>query len=119
LEAVRTVTRAEEDFKERKDIQGGGPSRGARGEKSKFADSKPRVAAKRVKKQYTVQEKAAYQNKKPGERKVKKKGSVALTGEVKHTVWAEAHNRVDQKIVDMRKSDKGRTRCGMKKPAWQ
>jgi len=66
-----------------------------------------------------VQEKAAYQNKKPGERKVKKKGSVALTGEVKHTLWAEAHNGVDQKIVDKRKSAKGRTRCGMKKHAWQ
>jgi len=26
LEAVRTVTRAEEDFKERKDLRGGGPS---------------------------------------------------------------------------------------------
>jgi len=26
LEAVRTVTRGEEDFKERKDLRGGGPS---------------------------------------------------------------------------------------------
>ena len=34
LEAVRTVTRAEEDFKERKDLRGGGPSSGARGEKA-------------------------------------------------------------------------------------
>jgi len=33
LEAVRTVTRAEEDLKERKDLQGGGPSGTTRGEK--------------------------------------------------------------------------------------
>jgi len=36
LEAVRTVTRAEEDFKERKDLRGGGPSGTTRGEKRKF-----------------------------------------------------------------------------------
>jgi len=35
LEAVRTVTRAEEDFKERKDVRGGGPSVTTRGEKRK------------------------------------------------------------------------------------
>jgi len=49
LEAVRTVTRAEQDFKERKDLRGGGPSGTTRGEKRKFEDSKPTVAAKRVK----------------------------------------------------------------------
>ena len=51
LEAVRNVTRAEEDFKERKDLRGGGPSGMTRGEKRKFEDPKPTVAAKRVKKQ--------------------------------------------------------------------
>ena len=51
LEAVRIVTRAEEDFKERKDLRGGGPSGTTRGEKRKFEDSKPTVTAKRVKKQ--------------------------------------------------------------------
>jgi len=75
LEAVRTVTRAEEDFKERKDLRGGGPSGTTRGDKRKFEDSKPTVAAKRVKKQYTAKEKADYQKKKAGERKVKKEGS--------------------------------------------
>jgi len=33
LEAVRTVTRAEQDFKERKDLQGGGPSGTTRSQK--------------------------------------------------------------------------------------
>ena len=82
LEAVRTVTRAEEDFKERKDLRGGGPAGTTPGEKRKFENSKPTVAAKRVKKQYTATEKAASQKKKAGERKVKKEGLVAPTGEV-------------------------------------
>jgi len=60
LEAVRTVTRAEEDFKERKDLGGGGPSCATLGEKRKFEDSKPTVTAKRVKRQYTAKEKAEY-----------------------------------------------------------
>jgi len=51
LEAVRTVTRAEEDFKERKDLRGGGPSGATRGEKRKVQDSKSTVPAKRGKKQ--------------------------------------------------------------------
>jgi len=63
LEAVRTVTRGEEDFKERKDLRGGGSCGATRGEKRKFEDSKPRVAAKRVKRQYTAMEMAAYQKK--------------------------------------------------------
>jgi len=48
LEAVRTVTQAEQDFKERKDLRGGSPSGATRGEKRKFEDSKPTIAAKRV-----------------------------------------------------------------------
>ena len=119
LEAVRTVTRAEEDFKERKDLGGGGPSGATRGEKSKFEDSKSTVPAKRVKKQYTATEKAAYKKKKAGERKVKEEGSVAPTGEVRHTVWAEAHQGVDQKVVDKRKSDNECTRCGMRNQGWK
>jgi len=66
LEAVRTVTRAEEDLKERKDLRGGGPSSATRGEKRKFEDSKPTATAKRVKRQYTAKEKADYQKKRLG-----------------------------------------------------
>jgi len=119
LEAVRTVTRAEEDFKERKDLRGGGPSGMIRGEKRKFDDSKPTVAAKRVKKQYTATEKAAYQKKKAGERKVRKEGLLAPKGDVRHTVWSEAHQGVDQKVVDEQKSDDECTRCGMKNHTWK
>jgi len=90
-----------------------------RGEKRKFEDSKPTVAAKRVKKQYTATEKAAYQKKKAGERKVKKEGSGAPKREVKHTVWSEADKGVDQKVVDERKSDKECTRYGMKNHTWK
>jgi len=51
-----------------------------------FDDSKPAVPAKRVKKQYTAKEKADYQQKKAGERQVKKEVSVAPAGEIKHLV---------------------------------
>jgi len=117
LEAVRTVTKADEDFKERKELRGGGPAGTTQGEKRKFEDSKSRVTAKRAKRQYTAKEKADYQKKKAGERKMKKEGSVAPEGEVKYKVWAEAHHGVDQKVVDKRKSDNECTRCGMKNSA--
>jgi len=60
-----------------------------------------------------AKEKADYQKKKARERKVKKEGSVARAGEVKHKVWAEAHQGVDQKIVDKWKSD---NQCRNEKP---
>jgi len=119
LEGVRTLTQGEEDFKERKDVRGSGPSHATRGEKRKFADSKPMVPAKRVKKQYMANEKAEYQKKKAGERKVKKEGSVAPAGGIKCQMWAEAHQGVDQKVVDKRKSDNECTRCGMKNHMWK
>ena len=119
MEAVRTVTGAEEDFKERKDLRGGGFSGATRGEKRKCEDSKPTVTSKRVKKQYTTKEKVDYQRKKAGERKVKKEGSVAPKGEVRHTVGSGAHQGVDQKVVDKQKSDKECTRCGMKNDTWK
>ena len=100
MEAVRTVTRAEEDFRERKSLRGSGPSGTTRGEKRKFEDSKLRATAKRVKKQYSVKERVDYKAKKAGERRIKKEGSVAPAGEVKHTVWAEDHGSVDQKLVN-------------------
>jgi len=118
LEAVRTVTRAEEDFKERKDLRGGGPSGVKQGEKRTFEDWKPTVLAKRVKKQYRAKEMADNKKKKGGERMVKQEGSVALAGEIKHKVWAEAHQCVDQKVVNKRKSDNESTRCRMKNHAW-
>jgi len=119
LEEVRTVTRAEEDFKETKDPRGGGPAGATRGERRKFEDLKPTVTAQRVKRQYTAKEKVDYQKKKAGERKVKKEGSVAMKGEVRHTVWSEAHQGVLQKVVDIRKSDNESTRCGMKNHTWK
>jgi len=88
-------------------------------EKRNFEDSKSTGAAKHVRKQYTATEKTDYQKKKVGEGRVKKEGSVAPAGEVKHTVWAEAHKGVDKKVVDKRKSDNECTRCGMKNHAWK
>jgi len=86
LEAVRTITRAEEDFQERKSLRGGGPSGNTRGEKRKFKDSKPMATAKRVKRQYLAKGTADYKAKKAGERMMNKQGLVAPVGEVKCTV---------------------------------
>jgi len=66
LEAVRTVTRAKEDFRERKSLPRGGPSSTTRGEKRKFTDSKRKVAAKCVNKRYLAKEKAEYQKNRRG-----------------------------------------------------
>ena len=119
LEAVRTITQAEEDFKERKGLGGGGPSGARRGKKWKFTVSTTSVTAKCVKKQYTSKAKVDYKGKKAGERRVKKEGAVAPAGEVTHTVWAEAHKGVDQKVVDQRKSDKVCTQFGLRSHAWK
>ena len=50
---------------------------------------------------------------------MKREGSVAPAGEVKHKVWAEVHQGVDQKVVDERKSDNERTRGRMKNHGWK
>jgi len=62
---------------------------------------------------------ADYQKKKAGERKVMKEGAVAPGGEVRHKEWAEAHQGVDQKVVDKGKTDNEGTRCGMNYHAWK
>jgi len=80
LEAIRTLTRAEEDFKEEKSLRGCGPSGTTGGKKRKLQDSKPTASAKRVKKQYTGKEKVDYKAKKAGERKGKKEGAVPKAG---------------------------------------
>ena len=119
MEAVKTVTRAEENFKEQKSLRGGGPSGVTRGENRKFKDSRPPVAAKGVQKQYSAKEKVDYKARKAGERKMKKEGWVGPTREVKHPVWAEAHKSVDQKVLDKRKKDNECTRCGMINHTWK
>jgi len=55
---------------------------------------------------------------------VKNEGWVAPVGEVKHTLWAAAHQRIDQhvvdhKVVDKRKLHNERTPCGMKNNGWK
>jgi len=68
---------------------------------------------------YPVKEKADYPKKKAGPRRVKKEGSVIPAGEVKHTVWAEAHKGVNQKVFDELKNENECARCGMKNNAWK
>jgi len=76
-----------------------------KGRKRQFVDLKPMTSAKRVKKEYAAKEKANYKAMKAVERKGKKEGWVALKGEVKHTMWDEAHEGLNQKCVDRRKND--------------
>jgi len=64
LDAVRTVTRAEEDFKEPKGLRGGGPSCATKSQKRKCEDLKPPMTAKLVKKNYSAKEKVDYKAKK-------------------------------------------------------
>jgi len=66
LEAVRTVTRGDEDLKERKDLQGGGPCGTTGGEKRKFEDSKPTVAARHVKSSTRLRKKRTTKRKRLG-----------------------------------------------------
>jgi len=95
VHAVRTVTHAAEDFNEQKRLPGCGPSGVRRSEKGKFEDSRRAIAAKLVKQRSSGKEKVDYKALKAGERKVKKEGSVARTGEVRHAVWAPAHKGDD------------------------
>ena len=66
-----------------------------------------------------AKEKAYYEGKKANERKVKKEGSVAPRGEVKHAVWAEAHKGVIEKLVEQQKSGNECRGCRMKNHAWK
>ena len=66
-----------------------------------------------------AKEKADYEGKKAGERKVKKEVWVAPTKEVKDTVWAEAQEVVDQKVVDKQKKDNECILCGMNNHTWK
>ena len=50
---------------------------------------------------------------------MKKEGLVAPKGEVKQTVWAEANEGVDPKIVDKRKNDNQFTWCRIKNRIWK
>ena len=52
------------------------------------------------------------------ERKVKKEGSVAPNREVKHTVWAEADQGINQKVVDKQKKHNECTLCRMNNNTW-
>jgi len=74
---------------------------------------------KRGNKQYWAKAKADYKAKKAGERKVKKAVSVAPVGEVKHTVWAEAHKGVEQNVVNTGQEDKECTGYMMKNNPWK
>lgn len=90
-----------------------------RGEKRKFPDSKPTMSAKSVKKEDLAKEKADYNARKAVERKMKKEGSAAPKREVKHMVWAGAHQGINPKVVDKQKKHNECTQCRMNKDTWK
>ena len=78
------------------------------------------VPTKKAKTQYTAKEKVEHKKKKAAEWKVKKEGSVvSKKGEVKWTVWADAHPGIEPSAIDQLKKDKEYTRRGMDNLTWK
>ena len=105
--AIRTVTKAEEAFKEQ---------RGLRHEVSMKSDSsgKPKCVKdsreKTSQKKYSPSEKAAYKAKKAGE----KTGKKAPQGQkVEHTNFKDAHSGIHEDEIDKRRKNDGCTHCGI------
>jgi hypothetical protein len=110
-EAVRIVTRQEEDFKERRNLRGDHSSSSASSGKRR-RDETSSTPVKKARKQYTAKEKAEYKAKKAGERKVKQE-KAAPKQKIEHKVWATAHEGIGSETTDQRKKDNQCTCCGM------
>ena len=114
LEAVRTASRAEEDFVEGRKLRHGDSSGLASSGKRK--QNEPTAAV--VKKpKYTAKEKWVYQARKKEETAAKK--PAAPRQEIMHGVWADAHTGIDQKAIDERKAKKQCTQCTLTNHGWK
>ena len=119
-EAVRLVARQEEDFKERQGLRGdNSTSAGSTSSGKRKRDDPKEKPAKKVRPQYTAAEKAAYQKKQAGKRKVKQEVKAATGQKIVHKVWKTAHEGIDDAVVDQRKKDSQCTRCGMDNHGWK
>ena len=99
LEAVRTASKAEEDFVKAKKFRHGDSSGSASCGKRK-RNEPTLTTAKKPK--YTTKEKRVYQARKKEEKAAKK--PAAPRQEIMHRVWADAHTGIDQKEINERKA---------------
>jgi len=115
IEPLRQAVRDEEDSQEGKRLKDnnfwGSNSSGKR------KRDEPITAKTTKKPKYTTKEKRLYQAKKK-EEKVDK-GKVAPRQQIMHTVWANAHTGIDQKVVDERKGKGQCTRCTLTNHRWK
>ena len=101
MEAVRTTSKAEEDFVEgRKPRQGDSFGSASSGKRKR---NEPTAAV--VKKpKYTAKENRVYQGKKKEKKAARK--PAAPRQEIMHRVWVDAHTGIEQKEIDERKAKK-------------
>lgn len=114
LEAVRTASKAEEDF-----VKGG---KLRNGDSSGFVSSgkwkRNELAETTAKKpKYTAKEKRVFQVKRKEERAAKK--PVAPRQEIMHRVWAEVDTGIDKNKINERKAEKQCTRCTLTNHRWK
>ena len=114
LEAVRTASKAEEDFVEGRKLRHEDSSGSASSGKRKRNEPMPAVVKKP---KYTAKEKRVYQAKKKEEKAARK--PAASRQEIMHRVWADAHIGIDQKELDERKAKKQCTRCTLTNHGWK
>jgi len=113
LAAIRTITKAEEAFKEQ---------RGIRHEPSTKSDSSAKrkrekdSGEKTSRKKYSPSEKAAYKAKKAGE----KMGKAASEGQkVEHTNCKDTHSGIHEGEIDKQRKNDGCTHCGIPGNKWK
>ena len=114
LEAVRTASKAEEDFVEGRKLRHGESSGSASCGKPKRNEP---TAAVVKKPNYTAKEKRVYQARKKEEQAGRK--PAAPRQGIMHRVWADAHTGIDQKEIDERKAKKKCTRCSLSNHGWK
>ena len=109
LEAIRTASKAEEDFVEGRKLRHGDSSGSASSGKRKRNESTVTTAGSVKKPKYTAKEKRVYQARKKEERATKQ--PAAPRQEIMHRFEADAHTGIDQKEIDERQAKKQCKRC--------
>jgi len=115
IEALRLAVHDEQDFQEGK-MHKDNNSSGSNSSGKRKRDE-PRTAKTTKKPKYTAKEKRVYPAKKT-EEKVDK-GKAAPGQKIVHRVWANAHTRIDQTIVEQPKAKGQRTRCTLTNHEWK
>ena len=113
LAAIRTVTKADEAFKEQRGLR---HKQSTKSDSSGKRERKKESGEKTSRKKYSPSEEAAYKAKKAGE----KMGQVAPEGQkVEHTNFKDAHLGIHEDKIDKRGKNDGCTRCGIPGHKWK